>query len=67
MLKGSQTFSINYKNYTTINKEVYPKKILFLDSNNKSINIDMKSIAINKKLNIPFRIPRGYNQINIDQ
>ena len=41
--------------------------ILFLDSNNKSINIDMKSISINKKLNIPFRIPRGYNQINIDQ
>ena len=67
ILKGSQTFSINYKNYTTINKEVYPKKILFLDSDNKSINIDMKSIAINKKLNIPFRIPRGYNQINIDQ
>ena len=67
MLKNSQTFSINYKNYTTINKEVYPKRILFLDSNNKSINIDMKSVAINKKLNIPFKIPRGYNQINVDQ
>ena len=66
MLKNSQTFSINYKNYTTINKEVYPKRILFLDSNNKSINIDMKSVVINKKLNIPFRIPRGYNQINVD-
>ena len=67
MHKNSQTFSINYKNYTTINKEVYPKRILFLDSNNKSINIDMKSVAINKKLNIPFKIPRGYNQINVDQ
>ena len=67
MFKSPQTFSINYKNYTTINKEVYPKRILFLDSNNKSINIDMKSVVINKKLNIPFRIPRGYNQINVDQ
>ena len=38
-----------------------------LSKNNKSINIDMKSVVINKKLNIPFRIPRGYNQINIDQ
>jgi len=66
MFKSPQTFSINYKNYTTINKEVYPKRILFLDSNNKSINIDMKSVVINKKLNIPFRIPRGYNQINVD-
>ena len=67
MFKSPQTFSINYKNYTTINKEVYPKRILFLDSNNKSINIDMKSVVINKKLNIPFRIPKGYNQINVDQ
>ncbi|MEE2616239.1 MAG: DUF4292 domain-containing protein [Bacteroidota bacterium] len=66
MFKSPQTFSINYKNYTTTNKEVYPKRILFLDSNNKSINIDMKSVVINKKLNIPFRIPRGYNQINVD-
>ena len=23
--------------------------------------------VINKKLNIPFKIPRGYNQINVDQ
>ena len=67
MFKSPQTFSINYKNYTTTNKEVYPKRILFLDSNNKSINIDMKSVVINKKLNIPFKIPRGYNQINVDQ
>ena len=43
MFKSPQTFSINYKNYTTTNKEVYPKRILFLDSNNKSINIDMKN------------------------
>ena len=66
MLKKPQTFSINYKNYITLNKEVYPKKILFLDWNDKTINIDMKSVSINKKLNIPFRIPKGYNQVNVD-
>jgi hypothetical protein len=66
MSKNQQTFSINYKNYTTLNKEVYPKKILFLDWNDKTLNIDMKSVSINKKLNIPFRIPKGYNQVNVD-
>jgi len=66
MLKNQQTFSINYNSYTTLNNDVYPKNILFLDWNGKTINIDMKSVFINKKLNIPFKIPKGYNQVNVD-
>ena len=61
-----KTFSINYKAYNSINKHIYPRKILFLDWNNKSINIDMKSVIIDKKLNIPFRIPKGYSQVIVD-
>ena len=61
-----KTFSINYKAYNSINKHIYPRKILFLDWDNKSINIDMKSVIIDKKLNIPFRIPKGYSQVIVD-
>ena len=61
-----KTFSINYKAYNSINKHIYPRKILFLDWNNKSINIDLKSVIIDKKLNIPFRIPKGYSQVIVD-
>jgi hypothetical protein len=63
---SQKTFSINYKAYNSINKHIYPRKILFLDWNNKSINIDMKSVIIDKKLNIPFRIPKGYTQVIVD-
>ena len=63
---NQKTFSINYKAYNSINKHIYPRKILFLDWNNKSINIDMKSVIIDKKLNIPFRIPKGYSQVIVD-
>ncbi len=63
---SQKAFSINYKTYNSINKHVYPRKILFLDWNNKSINIDMKSVIIDKKLNIPFRIPKGYSQVIVD-
>ena len=63
---SQKTFSINYKAYNSINKHIYPRKILFLDWNNKSINIDMKSVIIDKKLNIPFRIPKGYSQVIVD-
>jgi len=63
---SQKTFSINYKAYNSINKHIYPRKILFLDWNNKSINIDMKSVIIDKKLNIPFRIPKGYSQLIVD-
>ncbi len=66
ILENQQTFRINYKNYTTLNNDVYPKNILLLDWNGKTINIDMKSVFLNKKLNIPFRIPKGYNQVNVD-
>ncbi len=63
---SQKTFSINYKDYNSINKHIYPSKILFLDWNNKSINIDMKSVVIDKKLNIPFKIPKGYSQVIVD-
>ena len=64
--ESQKTFSINYKAYNSINKHIYPSKILFLDWNNKSINIDLKSVIIDKKLNIPFRIPKGYSQVIVD-
>ena len=61
-----QTFSINYKNYNKINTSAYAKNILFLDWKNKTINIEMRSVVIDKKLNIPFKIPKGYKKIKID-
>jgi len=64
--QSQKTFSINYKDYNSINEYIYPRKILFLDWDNKSINIDMKSVIIDKKLNIPFRIPKGYTQLIVD-
>ena len=64
--ESQKTFSINYKAYNSVNKHIYPSKILFLDWNNKSINIDLKSVIIDKKLNIPFRIPKGYSQVIVD-
>jgi hypothetical protein len=62
----SQVLKVDYKTYTTIDGEVFPKKIeIRAKEKEKFTNIDIeyKSVVFNKNISTPFRVPRGYKQV----
>ena len=69
MLKNkqkNQELKVVYKRYSNTNGMVFPKRIE-IRANEKgrftNIDIDYKSVVFNKKIAIPFRVPRGYKQV----
>lgn len=59
---------IDYKNYQEVEKQVLPKhiKIIALEDNEETIiNMEFKSIYLNRDLRFPFRIPSGFQEIVI--
>jgi len=59
---------IDYKNYMEVEKQVLPQhiKIIALEDNEEIIiNMEFKSIYINRDLRFPFRIPSGFQEIVI--
>lgn len=62
----NQELKIAYKSYSTIDGEVFPKKIEIRAKDNKkftNLDIDYRSVIFNKNISIPFRVPRGYKQV----
>ena len=62
----NQELKVAYKSYSTIDGEVFPKKIEIRARDNKkftNLDIDYRSVIFNKNISIPFRVPRGYKQI----
>lgn len=59
---------IDYKNYQEVDKQTLPQniKIIALESYDETIiNLEYKSVALNESIRFPFRIPSGYNEIEI--
>jgi outer membrane biogenesis lipoprotein LolB len=59
---------IDYENYQEVEKQVLPKhiKIIALEDNEETIiNMEFKSIYLNRDLRFPFRIPSGFDEIVI--
>jgi len=59
---------IDYENYQEIEKQILPKhiKIIALENEEETIiNMEFKSIYLNRDLRFPFRIPSGFEEIVI--
>jgi Domain of unknown function (DUF4292) len=59
---------IDYENYQEVEKQVLPLriKIIALEGNEETIiNMEFKSIYLNRDLRFPFRIPSGFQEIVI--
>ena len=59
---------ISYENYQTIGKEVFPNEIkikaISKDKEN-DIDLEFKNIEFNGSVNFPYKIPKGFKQIEI--
>lgn len=65
-ISKNQILKVDYKTYTTIDGEVFPKKIeIRAKEKEKFTNIDIeyKSVVFNKNISTPFRVPSGYKQV----
>tara|TARA_B100000780_G_C21071007_1_gene430956 strand:- start:4 stop:786 length:783 start_codon:yes stop_codon:yes gene_type:complete len=66
--KENKTLQIDYDSYIFLNKQLVPKKITIKASEGKrytNINIDFKSLTLNKSISTPFRIPTSYKRIKL--
>lgn len=67
-LGKDQKVSVMYPNYINIEGEQFPSAINILaNDNNKNLSIFMNysQVEFNKKLNFPFKIPKGYKKIKL--
>ena len=56
--------NLSYKEYKHISQQDIPETI-YLELKNKKIQINYKSINLNKELRFPFKHPQGYKKLNI--
>ncbi|MBL4569249.1 MAG: DUF4292 domain-containing protein [Flavobacteriaceae bacterium] len=64
--KENQRFQVFYKSYMLVDGETFPKKIEIRSKKGEkftNISIEYRNVIFNKKLKIPFRVPRGYKRI----
>jgi len=65
----NQSLSIVYKDYTYLDNLFFPKGFLIIandEKNETKIEINYRNVLFNTKLNFPFKIPNGYNQIELN-
>lgn len=65
---GNQRLDVSYPKYLDKKKALFPNKInIVAKANQKSTNIDMtvRSIQFNTRLNLDFSIPKGYKEIQL--
>ena len=63
-----QSLSIVYKEYTSLDDSIFPKGFLINandEGNETTIDINYRNVVFNNKLNFPFKIPNGYNEIEL--
>lgn len=59
---------IDYRNYQKVNKQIVPEfiKVIALESEYETIvNMEFRSVTLNQELRFPFRIPSGFEEIEI--
>ena len=59
---------IDYKNYQDVEKQAFPENMIIIAVENDEetiINMEFKSVTLNGDLRFPFRIPSGYDEIEI--
>lgn len=64
-----QSLSIIYKDYINLDNSIFPKGFLIIvndEENETKIDINYRNVIFDTKLNFPFKIPNGYNEIEIE-
>lgn len=59
---------VDYTSYQNIDNEVLPQSISIIaveDTEQVKVELEFKSITLNQELRFPFKIPRGYKEIQI--
>ena len=59
---------IDYENYQKVDRQIIPEKIrvIALEEGDETIvSMELKSISLNNELRFPFRIPSGFERIEI--
>ena len=65
---ASRHLQIDYKSHQEINKQILPEKIrvIALESSDEvTIDLEFKNVSLNEDLRFPFKIPSGFNKIEL--
>lgn len=65
----SRSLNINYKKYQRIEDQNFPEKIVISTKNmgqKSTIDVALRSLSLNDKLRFPFKIPVGYQLLQIE-
>jgi hypothetical protein len=66
--KKDQTLRVDYNEYTQVNGDFIPKKMLINATDQDTftlINLEYRSLKLNEPIRISYRIPSGYKRIEI--
>lgn len=64
-----QSLLVSYPNYQEIEEQLIPENVnitVLDDEKTTKINIEYRSVVLNKKLTFPFSIPSGYTEITLE-
>ena len=59
---------IDYKNYQKVNRQILPEQIRVIalqEQEETIVNMEFRSVSLNNELRFPFRIPSGFEEIEI--
>ena len=63
-----RVLQVDYKSYQEVDKNIIPKEIKVIaveDVEEALIDMEIKSVSLNGDVRFPFRIPSGYNEIEL--
>jgi len=66
--KEKRLLKIDYLAYQDVDKEILPEriKIIALENDNQlKIDLELKGVELNETLRFPFKIPSGYEKVNL--
>lgn len=66
-LKEEIHLKVNYDDFQEINQQLIPSKMAITineKQNNTFIKLNLKSVGLNQSIRFPFKLPKGYRQLN---
>jgi hypothetical protein len=67
-LADKRMLQIDYKTYQQVSRQIFPESIHIIAlevADEVTIDLEIKSIALNEEVRFPFEIPKGYKEIII--
>lgn len=65
LTQNENSFTAKYDSYLKLDKYVVPTKVSFYKDGNEIFKMEIRSIKILKRLNIPFKLPKKYSRIDL--